>query len=90
MSTPWLDPDVWTVCCLGIGGPLLGLLGLLKPPSSARTCCRTLPLALGILVACGCGLAAWLEQPPGIWLPPLAWFLIAWWRQRGQPSSARS
>src|SRR5437588_763018 len=70
MLSDWIDPNVFAVCVLGIGGPLLGLAGLLvgRPGRPHR---RVLG-AVAVLLAALAAAAAAGGQPFAVWLAPAA------------------
>jgi hypothetical protein len=68
MSEPWIDPALSVVLALGIGGPVLGLIGLVRQSPRgwlpARAVLASLPLVAGF-----CAAAAAQGQPAAVWLP---------------------
>lgn len=71
MPVAWPSLDVETVCALGVGATLLGLVGLLLGPvGRGRGRAVTTALAAGWLLGLPAALA--LHLAPVWWLPPLA------------------
>src|SRR3954452_23735258 len=66
MAHAWLEPDVTSLCLLGVGGPALALAGLL-----VRRRPRECDLAAAGLAAAAAAAAA-ANGPDWSWLPPLA------------------
>lgn len=88
MIEPWMEPNLFLVLLVGLGGPLLAVLGLafdslrgLQPWKAA-----VLPVVLALAAAWGAAAAA-LGQPAGIWLPllGLAGLCGAAWVVRWRP-----
>jgi hypothetical protein len=66
------QPDLMTVCLLGVGSSLLGLFGLAGGSFLGRRALSVLRV-VGVLAGAGVGLAALAAQlPEQVWLPPLA------------------
>jgi hypothetical protein len=69
MGTAWIPPPVSLFLFLGVGGPALGLVRLLRP--SARSGWGSVAaLALGLASGAFAGAALLAAQPTGVWLPP--------------------
>jgi hypothetical protein len=71
MLPAWWPQHLFIGCFLGIGGPILGLAGLLlwTPRQNRRRSRANGTLVLLLLGSAGTAFA--LGQPPGIWQPPL-------------------
>jgi hypothetical protein len=72
MTAPWFEPALSLLFTLGVGGPILGLLGLLRPSEARKRTRQTILLTLGLLAVGFSAAAAVLGQPPLLWAPPAA------------------